>query len=523
MIADLDEGFDAAEPYDLCVIGSGAAGTALASNFDGTGRRVIVCEAGGLDHEPPTQALYDADVTGLPFAGVHEGRFRVHGGSTTKWGGQALPLTPLDFEQRDWVPRSGWPISHAAVEPFYARAADFLLVDAMDYEDDLFRLLGRRRAGLDAAAVRQHFSKWSPAPDLRGRHTPRFRASANLTLLLHANLIELHLTPTRAAVDSATLRSLGGREVAVRAGAFALCVGGIETARILLANRSQKPSGIGNDNGLVGRFFQDHPAARVGALRPANPSRFQRLFNVSQKRGRRYSARLSATAATQTSLRTLNASAFVNFDVPADSGAARLKSAYVNLRRHRRFGAAAADLLAAAARPGESLYPLFRFAAFGEVYTPVTRYGLTVMCEQDPSPDSRVLLSAARDALGVPRAEVRWQIGDLVGHTLRAYATLLADEFRRAGVAEVDLDGWIADPSADWRGQVVDQNHHIGTARMGDSPQTGVVDRDLRVHGVDNLYVASSAVFPTGGHSNPTLTILALTFRLGDHLRNLFT
>ena len=520
MIVDLDQAGPVAERRcDLCIVGSGAAGLALASDLENSGLSVIVCEAGGLDHEPATQALYDADVTGLPFAGVHEGRFRVHGGSTTRWGGQALPLMPLDFERRDWVPHSGWPIDFASLAPFYRRATDFLGVDSMDFEDELYRHLRRERAAFDPDAVRHHFSKWSPTPDLRRRHTPRLRESAGVTLLLHANLTDLALRPGLDSVESATFRSLGGGKVVVRARAFALCVGGIETARVLLSNRRQIPAGIGNKTGLVGRFFQDHPAARVGSLRPRDERRFQRMFNVSAKGGRRYSTRVTLGPAAQRSLRSLNASALLNFDVAADSGMSRLKNAYANLRRHRRPGAALGDLWAAARRPGESLYPLWRFAAFGEVYAPAAAYGLTVMCEQEPSPDSRVGLSPNADALGVPKASVRWQLTDLVGHTLRSFATLLAGEFRRTDLAEVDLADWVGDESADWRAEVVDQNHHIGTARMADSPREGVVDADLRVHGIDNLYVASSAVFPTGGHSNPTLTILALTFRLADELR----
>lgn len=518
MIVDLAESSLPEQTCDVCVIGSGAAGTVLATELDGTPLKVIVCESGGLDHEPATQALYDADITGLPFPGTQDGRFRVYGGTTTRWGGQALPLLPSDFQQRDWVPFSGWPISYETVEPFYSRAAKFLLIDDLDYDQQLYPHLRRDRAQVNARRVWHHFSKWSPRPDLRARSTPQYRASANVTLLLHANLIDLTLRPAHDGVESATFRSLHGAAVTVRAKRFVLCVGGIETARVLLANRSQQPTGLGNGHDRVGRFFQDHPGARVGVLRPTNDVQFQRLFNVSQKNGLRYSSRLTATPALQRQRRMLSATAFVHFDLPDNSGMQRLKNAYRLIRRDRRPLAALSELLAAAARPGETIYPMYRFARSGEVYSPVSQYVLGIVSEQEPSPHSRVTLSSTRvDALGVPLADVCWRPTDLTRYTLQTYAAILREEL--AGIAKLELFDWLSDPGSAWQTHVDDQKHHIGTARMADSPTDGVVDRNLRVHGTDNLFIASSAVFPTGGHSNPTLTMLALTFRLADRLR----
>jgi choline dehydrogenase-like flavoprotein len=519
MILDLDKDHLANDRYDICIIGSGAAGTALASEFEGGPLRVLVCEAGGLQHETATQDLYQSDVTGLPFVGAHIGRFRVHGGTTTKWGGQALPLMREDFEVRDWVPYSGWPIKRDDLDIYYRRALQFLLIDDMDFDEQIFTVLGRMRAGLDPARLWHHFAKWSPQPDLRGRHTPRFKKSANVCLLLHANLTELSLAPERNHVQSATFRSLTGRATTIKATQFVLCVGGIETARVLLSNNKQCPAGIGNQHDLVGRFFQDHPAARVANVRPIDTVRFQRLFNFSQKKGLlRYSTRVTATNNWQRSLRMLNVSGFFNFEAPDESGVELLKSAYVALRRDRRFAAAAADLLQAALRPRETLYPLWRFATRGEVFTPMEAFQLTVMCEQEPSPESRITLSQRVDPLGVPRADIKWQISESVRKTIQAFTLLLRDELSRTRLAEMEFIHPVMTDNPDWRDHMSDQYHHIGTARMGAAPENSVVDADLRLHGIPNLSIASSAVFPTGGHSNPTLTILALTFRLADRL-----
>ncbi|MEA2736618.1 MAG: hypothetical protein QOE14_3069, partial [Humisphaera sp.] len=259
MIQDLEQLDAAAAPIecDICVIGTGAAGLAIANELLDTNLRLVFLEGGGADHEPASQDLYQSLVTGHPFAGHMTGRFRVLGGSTTRWGGQALRLTPIDFQPRDWVPHSGWPIRYDQLHDYYLRASRFLEVDELDFDRDLFRLLGTQPPGFDAARVHYHFSKWSPRPDLRLAHRAKLAASTRATLLLHANVTRIRLSGDHRHVDEVTVRSLGGRSATVRAKQFVLCAGGIETARILLANNTQQPAGIGNGRDLVGRFFQD--------------------------------------------------------------------------------------------------------------------------------------------------------------------------------------------------------------------------------------------------------------------------
>ncbi|MGA9979696.1 MAG: hypothetical protein WBQ08_13825, partial [Candidatus Sulfotelmatobacter sp.] len=185
MIADLNE---ATEPrslsVDLCLVGSGAAGLAIASEMAKSSLTFAIAESGGLDFEPPTQALYDVDISGLPHPGSTQGRFRVCGGSTTMWGGQALPLMPLDFEPREWVPHSGWPISFDELRPFYQRACRFLLIDGMNFDTDLFSFLRTLPPAFDASQLSYHFSKWSPQPSVRERYLPALRQSQKCTLLL---------------------------------------------------------------------------------------------------------------------------------------------------------------------------------------------------------------------------------------------------------------------------------------------------------------------------------------------------
>lgn len=522
MITDLSA-TDDVQPFtcDVCILGSGAAGLAIATELMGSRLNVIVLESGGIEFEPQTQALYEAEISGLPHPGSSQGRFRTCGGSTTRWGGQALPLMTSDFERRDWVANSGWPISFQELTSHYLRASRFLSVDENNFDTDLFSYLRARPPLIDPERVWYHFSKWSPQPNIRETYLPKIKESDRCRLLLHANVVDIALNQSADRVEAIRVRSLAGKETTVNARAFVVCAGGIETARILLANNRQQIAGIGNQNDLVGRFFQDHPNAMVGRLNSKTPDQVQQYFNVFHKHGLKYSVRLTATSEWQRRHKTLNTSMGVIF-VQEGEGLDDLKNVYAAVRRLRINSSVARKLLRLASNPTTTMAPVWRYLARGRSYTPNAQFRICLTCEQEPNPESRVSLSDKKDALGIRRANVHWQLTDLTRYTMQQFADVVRDEFRRSNLGEVTLDDWIRDVSPAWVNHINDQFHHIGTTRMHDSPRHGVVDRDCKVHGISNLYVGSSAVFPTSGHSNPTLTIIALCMRLSDKLKRDF-
>jgi choline dehydrogenase-like flavoprotein len=390
----------------------------------------------------------------------------------------------------------------------------------MNFDTDLFSLLGTRPPTFDESQLWYHFSKWSPQPSVRERYLPTLRQSPNCTLLLHANVTEIMLDPASRQVTRVEVRSLRGPSATIRAKAFVLGVGGIETARLLLANRKQRPSGLGNDRDLVGRFFQDHPSAFVGCLKTPSPGRAQELLNVFHKRGLKYSVRCTATPQWQRQHQTLNVSMGTTF-VQDDPTLQDVKEVYAALRQRRLGPGLAGKLLRIVRHPAAAISPAYHFLMRGRSFAPGARMLIGITSEQQPNPESRILLSDKLDALGVPRANVRWKLTDLTLHTIRKFAATLRQQFMQAGIGEIELEPWLLEDSPEWTSHINDQNHHIGTTRMNDSPHAGVVDRNCQVHGLPNLFIASSAVFPTSGHSNPTLTIIALCMRLADHLTQL--
>jgi len=201
------------------------------------------------------------------------------------------------------------------------------------------------------------------------------------------------------------------------------------------------------------------------------------------------------------------------------SGLDELKSLYLAFRKRRLEPSMVRLLLRILRHPRSVVAPAWHYSVRGRSYVPNAEIRVGIACEQEPSPESRILLGSRLDALGMPRADVRWKLTDLTLRSIKAFAGVLAEELPRAGVGALNLEPWLsADDQSDWTAHVTDQFHHMGTARMHQSPREGVTNPDCQVHGIGNLFLAGSSVFPTGGHSNPTLTLIALSLRLADKL-----
>jgi choline dehydrogenase-like flavoprotein len=505
---------------DLCIIGGGAAGIAIASQFLGTPWRVLILESGGLRAEPETQALYEAEVVGLPHTGSSEGRFRTFGGSTTQWGGQLLPLSPIDFQERDWVENSGWPLGLDELDPYYRRALDLMGVEGAPFDEARWESFRTKPPELARGKFEYCFSQWAT---LRNRNFAisfgkALRASTNVDVLLHANVVDLEPGPG-PAVRAAQIRTLSGKDGRVEARVFVVCCGGIETARLLLAARSFGPHGVGNDKDLVGRYFQDHLSWIVGKIVSTDRRRLQRIFDPYYLKNCMVTCKIRPSDTYQRELRLLNALAQVKFLVPPDSAFGELRKLVQSLQSKT----LPKPSLQMARNLASGITDVGRLA-LGRVVMkrrPSMSHGeilLIVDTEQVPNRESRVRLGTTCDALGVPKAVVDWRLAELDWQSLQRVATLLSSEFERLGLGTV-----VPDPHPEekpgWREGMRDTYHHMGTTRMGLSPEQGVVDSHCKIYGIDNFYIGSCSVFPTSGGSNPTLTMLALCLRIADQIK----
>ena len=525
MIHDFDT-YDqgAAIQTDICIIGSGAAGLTVASQFFGTRWKVTVLEGGGAKEESRSQELYQSDVIGLPHDGVHEGRFRTLGGSTTAWGGQLLPLTEQDFQAKPGLPLSGWPLTYEELDGFYRRAEAMMGVDGPPYDESRWQRFGITPPVLDAGTFRYRFSEWAAwgKRNLALSFGNELKTSPNVNVILHANAVNIQTSQAADLVDQIDIKSFDGKTGTVKAKFYVICCGGIETPRLLLASNTVAPEGVGNGRDLVGRYFQDHISLRAGRIQPQNRRALQRLFDPFYRRGVMYTPKIEMQAGKQRELGLLNVMGHLKFEIPEDSGVQEIKRMLLAAQGGKNPVPSGKALLRMAGDSRDFARLAFGKVALnrrlslsrGDIY-------LLVDSEQAPNPQSRITLSPTSDALGMPRAVVDWQMSEVDARTLHSYAELFKQEWKRLSLGEVTLEeAALAEGSLHWAENMRDIYHHMGTTRMSDTPQQGVVDKNCRVHGIGNLFVGSSSVFPTSGNSNPTLTIMALCIRLADHLKS---
>jgi choline dehydrogenase-like flavoprotein len=342
--------------------------------------------------------------------------------------------------------------------------------------------------------------------------------------VLHANCTAIRLAADGRRVERLELRTLPegtgeGRTAQVRARAVVLACGGIENARLLLASDDVRPAGVGNDRDMVGRCFMEHPELwkpAVGVL--AGDLQWALAFRSGETSPYNI-MHLRPSDAMQAREGILNTSLHVTTRLRSDPGAGYEALGRV---RHGGWWERARALGSALIDPGDVLDGVYsRFADRQYVPRQVgpTEVMIRVRSEQSPDPDSRVMLGAERDALGMRRVRLDWRMNALDKRTVRVALETFARELGRLRRGRLRIEEWVGADATSWPEALEWGYHHMGTTRMSADPREGVVDADCAVHGVAGLYVAGSSVFPTGGYVNPTLTIVALALRLADHLR----
>ncbi|WP_129140259.1 FAD-dependent oxidoreductase [Modicisalibacter coralii] len=468
--------YAAADPLaDVCVIGAGAAGLSLALRLARRGRHVLLCEGGEQDFTLRSQALYEGAVAGDPYIPLDAARLRYFGGSTNHWGGMCRPLDAYDFTAKPADEGTAWPIDRDALAPYYADAAAILGVSPIPPDATI--------PGL--ALKRVHFSI-GPATRLKETCADEVARSPQLHYCPNANLFGLETRDGR--ITAAVFKDYTGGEYRVRARQFVLACGGIENSRLLLWCNRRSHGQVVKQPATLGRYWMDHPHATLGRAIILEPAALG--LDASQ------SVFLAPSPAMLAEHRILNC----------------------GLRLHRmsdtETGELVEQLTLAAPRLGEWIKqrPLAANGCCGVV--------LRAAWEQQPHPESRVeLADGDLDALGMPRSRLVWRKTALDHHTVRDCALTLGDYLRRRDIGRVRLDPWLTDDTLQFPadGELAGR-HHMGGTRMAESPEHGVVDRDCRVFGQDNLYIGGSSVFPSSGHANPTLTLVQLAMRLADHL-----
>lgn len=470
----LDNG--AALEADLCVIGAGPAGITVAKELRNSRLTILLLESGGLEFDPKTQTLYEGQSVGLHYAmPLNAARLRYFGGTSGHWAGWCAPLDSIDFEKRDWIAHSGWPIIFRDLEPWYRRAQEICQLGPFEYQAEYWeRQSGLRRLPLSPRKISTKIIQLSPPTRFGEAYREEIVRSANITLCTFANVTEILSNELASHVSGVEVTTLDGKKKIARANQYVLACGGLENPRILLLSNKKIRTGLGNQNDLVGRFFTDHPHISTSRI----------LFSDEQSAA--FYEFVPSSAGSHKPFLAL-------FGVPPDLQKVHKISNYSSI-----------------------IFPLVKKETGGTVWQLNTRL------EQAPNHESRIILNTdKRDALGQPQLRIDWRMTELDKRSIRMAETLIANELGRTGVGRLQIPDWLMAEDNIWPSHLSVGPHHMCTTRMSVSAKSGVVDADCRVHGIDNLYVAGSSVFATAGTANPTLTIVALAARLASHLKKI--
>ncbi|MGF1459202.1 MAG: GMC oxidoreductase [Leptolyngbyaceae cyanobacterium] len=479
----------------IVVVGSGIAGAEVATFLARHSREVILLESGRDRFDPKIQALNDVVFLSKrhremnPDSYYHRylppelrgvSRVRQFGGTSNVWTGKWKHLQTSDFAGRDWVPNSGWPIGYEDLLPHYRSAAKDYGFGDLEAEARRREIVTLRNQ-IAAHGLKMSSFYWEETPTRTAkRFGDEMRRSPNLRVILGATVNELRLDEAGERVTTVACSSLEGRELIVEGDTVVLATGAFEAARILLASDRQVPNGIGNEHDLVGRFYTDHPKHHTGTLTPGALTR-QYANELQYAPKPRFCICFALDDATQQQYELLEHVLY-------------LKPLYEKTK----------DRLSRIIR---------RRPLCVDRNGAIAAYKVKFVTEQVPQQSSRIKLGTERDALGQRKLEVDWCFTQQDHRSLEKTLALMTERFQTAGLGHFNFGN--EPPSLE---NMTDAAHQMGTTRMASCSDAGVVDLDCRVFGTDNLYVASSAVFPTGPSYSPTFTILALARRLGQHL-----
>ena len=507
--------------YDICVIGAGIAGALIAAEATRKGRRVVMIEAGRryefadrkeqlrryqilrgqrwpwVNHERDCFADSSLESIGTAYP-LNRHRLKGVGGSTLHWEGRINRLMPSDFRTASTYGHGcDWPITYDELEPYYSRADWDIGVSGVQNEhqpprsrdypmpgfplayDDGLWLPVAARLGMavypashainsvphDGRSQCMAFAACELCPSgarySGDFHIQKAEASGLCELLVETSARRIDLD-SGGHVKAVHCTTLEGRDLAITARKYVIAAHAVESARLLLL------SGCGNHSDQVGRNFMEHIYASAGGF-------------VDDRRNH-----------------------------PRQIGFSRMESLHFYDGTERRNRGAVKLEFSYSHDPLADMEPL-------KLWGPALashdrdRFGRWVMIqaetEMHPNADSRVTLDdKQRDIFGDPAPHVRLAFSDIDRRTHQAARAITEKLLDAAGIRQIE------------QLPLSFGSHQMGTCRMSEDPESGVVDRNCRVHGTTNLYVAGSSVFPTSGAAQPTLTIAALSLRLADHL-----
>ncbi|MDX2214221.1 MAG: GMC family oxidoreductase [Oculatellaceae cyanobacterium bins.114] len=538
---------------DVCIVGAGPAGITLAREFAGQEFQVCLLESGGLEPTPEARSLLDGSIDPkhrYPSDELIAGRDRQFGGSANLWCIQVDPTETqanvrhvipddIDFEAREGIPYSGWAIRKADLKPYYERAHQICQIGPCTYTAEAWQTDGKKPLPLKGDRLQSSVFQFGPQAVFPRDYQAELSQAGNVTTYYNANVLEIETNDTASTVTQVRVGAIPGHEFKVKARIFILATGGFENARLLLLSNAVQPAGLGNQHDLVGRFFMDHPGFRIGVFVPKQHQLFDttEFYDLHRVNGVPVMGKLTLNPDLVKQEQLLNIcvmlvprplgyeSRAVNSFRQLTTALKRLQFPKDGLQHLKHVLTHLDEVVTYATRRAQKQEFVYspRYGGWSrrpDVRRSLRAFEVIAQAEQAPNPDNRVTLSQACDRFGRPLVHLHWRWSEVDLRSISRFQQLFGEAINAEGLGEFhsrdEIEGGFP--------RFGSTHHHIGTTRMHPDPKQGVVDQNCQVHGLANLFIAGSSVFPTGaGYANPTLTIVALAARLADHVKQTMT
>lgn len=545
---------------DLAVVGAGPVGIAIALEIANDGFDVALVESGYEKAESKAQRLAEAaEWDPALHASMGMSVRRQLGGTSTIWGGRCVPYDRVDFERREHISNATWPVTYDDLLPYYQRACSWLKCGRAAFDTtQMAHLPPSVVPGLpEDSASSATFERWSLSTDFAREYGDALKRSRRVRVVTGLTCTEVISGLDDTRVEKLDCRTLEGRRVSIQARGYVLACGGLETTRLLLASRGPHGRAIGDHSGHLGSWYMGHVGGVIANVRFCTPPRSTVFGYERDIDGTYVRRRLSIASKAQRTHELPNTIAFLANPDLADPRHRNgiLSLAYLTLRspigelvtpaaQHlsvtgggmpgRTAGSAAQASIHAhlmnVVRDCPSVgrfivgFGTRRFLAGGRkvpgffsAYSGENCYPLQYHGEQIPNRLSRVSLASDRDSVGMRKLNIdlRFSQADVDG-ILRCHEVW--DEYlQKNGCGKLEYVS--PDPSSVVWSRMGGGSHQLGTTRMASKAGDGVVNEHLAVHGIANLFVASSSVLLTSSQANPTFMVIVLALRLADRLK----
>jgi choline dehydrogenase-like flavoprotein len=523
--------FNLHRKFDFCIIGAGISGVILADQLSHK-FNVCILESGDFSMIDKVQELNELAVSAHPIRKNFQNRVRQYGGACNIWAGRSLILNSIDFEERDWIENSGWPIKEGELSKYYSLLFDeygmfdykyFNKYKYDDFDDDLYKSIFENS---EFSSIKAGWSKNIVRFGKNSKVYKNFMKNKNITLFKNATVEKL--SNSNNLVDSCQIKLNSIDSIYIKAKKFVLSTGGLENARILLSSSDEVSNGIGNEFDNVGRYYMDHPTYVRKDIRLNKKIYNSSLFLKPLENGRfKNNIRFSEDIQRKQNLTNNNIELSPQYpQIYEDTFETVVQLGKFFLQKNKSLGSFKFNKLKLSKVP-EIIYLLspneitpnfitkfyYKFNKMMKRPISCNNIVLSHHLEQTPNPRSRVTLNHEKNYLGINKLNLNWVIDPNEIETANLLENKVIDNLKKTGWVSSEVEYKEIDVFKD-------ASHHMGTTRMSVNPKNGVVDTNCKVFSVNNLFIAGSSVFPTSGNANPTYTIAALTLRLAHYLKN---